>query len=53
MHTTIYVPHSGDATQTQASLLLVYLCTNPPYKHLTEPVSKLNVTSHFLPLAMS
>jgi len=49
MHTMIYVPQSGDDIQAQASLLLVYLCTRPPYKHLTKMVFKLNITSHFLP----
>ena len=48
MHTMIYVSQSGDDTQTQASLLLVYLRTRPPYKHLTKLVFKLNITSHFL-----
>jgi hypothetical protein len=48
----IYVPHSDDDTQAQASLLLVYLRTGPPYKHLRELVFKLNIPSHFLPQAI-
>ena len=52
MHTMIYVPQSGDDTQTQASLLLVCLCTRPPYKHFGKLVFKLHITSHFLPQAM-